>query len=68
MLDNLNDAYNAYQTALYHLQNLRVRVVLYYFALLTVTSAKCYVTCSNMRLGAEAVVWYWHSLRQIWLA
>jgi tetratricopeptide (TPR) repeat protein len=25
MLDNLSEAYNAYQTALYHLQNLRVR-------------------------------------------
>jgi glucose repression mediator protein len=29
MLDNLSEAYNAYQTALYHLQNLRVSFTLF---------------------------------------
>jgi hypothetical protein len=65
MLDNLNEAYNAYQTALYHLQNLRVSSPLLFTRL---AIRRQLSENPNVTSGTKAMVWHWHSLRQIWLA
>ena len=57
MMDDLQQAYSAYQQALYHLRDPKVH--------LTLNTA---VDEAKQNLGTEAVVRYRHPLRQIWIS
>lgn len=61
MMDDLQQAYNAYQTALVHLPNPKVGS--YDCPLL------CMVTVLMQAMaGTPTLVWHWHPLRSIWLS
>lgn len=58
MLDNLQEAYSAYQQALYHLQDPKVGDF-------QLRSRDLMLTAF---LGAKVVVWHWHIIRSLRLS
>lgn len=57
MMDDLQQAYSAYQQALYHLSDPKVCLV-----------NPLVLSSSNIGTGAQALVWHWHSVRPLWLS
>jgi hypothetical protein len=56
MMDNLQEAYTAYQQALYYLRDPKV------------SPARCPKAIAvNVGLGTETLVWNWYTIRPIWL-
>jgi hypothetical protein len=56
MMDNLQEAYTAYQQALYYLRDPKV------------SPARCPKAIAvNVGPGTETLVWNWYTIRPIWL-
>lgn len=55
MMDNLQEAYSAYQQALYYLPDPKVGQDL----------AKLLLGVADIAIGTKALVWHWHPLRPI---
>lgn len=62
MMDNLQEAYQAYQQALYHLSNPKVKKNK---IKKKVPFVHTHINLSFF-LGPQALVWYWYSLRSLW--
>lgn len=60
MMDNLQEAYSAYQQALYHLQDPKVGG--------SATSSADIQTANIPPLGTQALVWHRHPLRPLWIS
>lgn len=56
MMDNLQDAYTAYQQALYYLPDPKVR-----------SPRNLQNSSLTLPVGTQALVWNWHTIRSIWL-
>ena len=60
-MEDLQQAYSAYQQALYHLRDPKVS--------LTPNPFLFFSGLANwVNVGAETMVWHWHSVRPLWLA
>jgi general transcriptional corepressor CYC8 len=60
MTDNLQEAYQAYQQALYHLKDPKVRAISFFLSCRSID----WLTCA---LGTQVVVRHRHSVRSLWL-
>lgn len=58
MMDDLQQAYSAYQQALYHLSDPKVTLLFPFRVRASLTTL----------LGTQALVWHWHIIRSVWLA